>query len=47
MARYSGGSFILADYFGTFIWGVFMDNETSRSQKKEKKAKKRKEMYNQ
>jgi hypothetical protein len=39
--------FILADYFGTFIWRVFMANGTSRFQKKEKKSKERKEMYNQ
>jgi hypothetical protein len=38
---------ILADYFGTFIWRVFMANETSGFQREEKKAKKRKEMYNQ
>jgi hypothetical protein len=33
---------ILADYFGTFIWRVFMVNETSGFQKNEKKNKEKK-----
>jgi hypothetical protein len=32
----------LADYFGTFNWRVFMANETSGFQKKEKKSKDKK-----
>jgi hypothetical protein len=28
---------ILADYFGTFIWRIFMTNETGRFQRKGKK----------
>ena len=45
MANFSGGSFrriILAGHFGTFIWRVFMANETSGFQRKEK-AKEKKE----
>jgi hypothetical protein len=38
---------ILAGHFGAFIWRVFIFNETSGFQREEKKAKKRKEMYNQ
>jgi hypothetical protein len=33
---------ILADYFGTFIWRVFMANETSGFQREEKKGKDKK-----
>ena len=45
MANFSGKSFrgvILAGHFGTFIWRVFMANETSGFQKKEKKSKDKK-----
>ena len=45
MASFSGGSFrrvISAGYFGTFIWRVFMANETSGFLREEK-AKERKE----
>jgi hypothetical protein len=45
MANFFGGSFrrvILAGHFGTFIWQVFMANETSRFQREEK-AKEKKE----